>query len=421
MPDNIIMPRQEMRRSISMPVKPRHCEKDTLKRSEEKEILYDDDDDYSSQDSDDFLAPLRNKLKPNNWIGSTIELNNDVKKNDLSRFSKRTCRLIEQNGNENVQFLKVPQKSWRYCKDLVTTLIEMEWKYTIAIFVASFFTSWFFFGVLWYLIAYYNGDLTFDEITGERMGKGREPCVLGATTFVGMLLHSIETQTTVGFGVRTPSADCPESMFVFILQIIASIGIEGAMVSVIYAKTARPTRQLAKMRFSNKAVVCCRDGKLCLMFRVCDPRKQQVIGTKIRAYVLINRVTTEGELLKTHEELKLDCNGNSLIMWPECVTHVIDRNSPFSNFQTAKDFNNGGFEIFVSIVGSSPATGQLTEERTSYISKEVFYGQRFVNVIIYDPQNDRYIVDYANFNTTISVDMDQRTIEDDDDEDEEET
>lgn len=285
----------------------------------------------------------------------------------------------------------------------------MDWKYTIGLFVGSFFTSWFLFGVLWYLVAYFNGDLTINEETGLPMTKGREPCVLGATTFVGMLLHSIETQTTVGFGVRTPSADCPASMFVFILQIIASIGIEGAMVSIIYAKTARPTRQLAKMRFSNKAVVCCRDGKLCLVFRVCDPRKQQVIGTKIRAYVLITQETSEGELLKSHQELKLECNGNSLVMWPECICHVIDKDSPFSNFQTAKDFNNGSYEIFVSIVGSSPATGQLTEERTSYISKEVFWGQRFVNIIVYDSQNDRYIVDYANFNTTISVDMDRST------------
>lgn len=90
-------------------------------------------------------------------------------------------------------------------------------------------------------------------------------------------------------------------------------------------------------------------------------------------------------------------------MWPETICHVIDKNSPFCNYKTAKDFNMGSFEIFVSIVGSSPATGQLTEERTSYLSKEVFWGQRFINIIIYDPRNDNYIIDYSNFNATISV------------------
>ncbi|XP_055859417.1 ATP-sensitive inward rectifier potassium channel 11-like isoform X1 [Episyrphus balteatus] len=416
MADDIIIPKEELRRSTSMPVKPRYCEPDTLKRSDEKEILYadDEDDHYNSQDSDTFLGQV-NKFKSDRWLGSTIDLNIDLKKNvselDCIKYNKRTCRVVEQNGNENVQFLRIPDKSWRYWKDFVTTLIELEWKYTLSLFVGSFFTSWFVFAVLWYMVAYAHGDMLFDEVTGERLGEGKEPCVIGASTFVGMLLHSIETQTTVGFGERYPSEECPESMFLFIMQIIVSVGIEGAMVSIIYAKTARPTKQLAKMRFSNKAVVCYRDGKLCLIFRICDPRKQQIIGTKIRAYVLKDRVTSEGELIKTHTELKIENNGNSMIMWPETICHIIDKNSPFYNYKTAKDFNIGSFEIFVSIVGSSPATGQMTEERTSYLSKEVFWGQRFVNVIVYDPRNDRYIIDYSNFNTTISVDMHGKSIE----------
>ncbi|XP_055918111.1 ATP-sensitive inward rectifier potassium channel 10-like [Eupeodes corollae] len=401
-----MMAKEELRRSTSMPVKPRYCEPGTLKRSDEKEILYadDDDDQYNSQDSETFMGQV-NKLKADCWLGSTIDLNIDVKRNDYIKHSKRTCRVVEQNGSENVAFLRIPDRTWRYWKDFVTTLIEMEWKYTLSLFVGSFFTSWFVFAVLWYMIAYAHGDLLFDEITKERLGEGKEPCVQGASTFVGMLLHSIETQTTVGFGERYPSEECPESLFLFILQIIVSVGIEGAMVSIIYAKTARPIKKLAKMRFSNKAVVCYRDEKLCLIFRICDPRKQQIIGTKIRAYVLKDRVTLEGELIKTHSELKIESNGNSMIMWPETICHVIDKNSPFYNFKTARDFNLGSFEIFISIVGSSPATGQMTEECTSYLSKEVFWGQQFVNVISYDPRTDQYVVDYSNFNTTISVDM----------------
>lgn len=55
------IPREEMQRSISMPVKPRYNEEDTLKRSEEKEILYAEDQ-YNSHDSDTFFGQ-DNKLK----------------------------------------------------------------------------------------------------------------------------------------------------------------------------------------------------------------------------------------------------------------------------------------------------------------------------------------------------------------------
>lgn len=115
--------------------------------------------------------------------------------------------------------------------------------------------------------------------------------------------------------------------------------------------------------------------------------------------------TKEGELIKTHSELKLENDGQQMIVWPDTVCHVIDDNSPLRSFKCAKDLHGAQFELYVSIVGVSPATAQVTEARTSYIPREVFWGQRFVNIIKYDTQNERYVIDYSNFNTTISVSM----------------
>jgi len=104
-------------------------------------------------------------------------------------------------------------------------------------------------------------------------------------------------------------------------------------------------------------------------------------------------------------ELKLEGNGEQIILWPDVVCHVIDETSPLFQFTTAKLFNAAQFELYVSIVGTSPATAQMTEAKTSYLPREIFWGQRFINIIHYDAQNERYIVDYENFNRTISVDM----------------
>lgn len=72
--------------------------------------------------------------------------------------------------------------------------IEEQWRYVITVFALSFFICWIFFAALWYLIAHSHGDLTIDAKTGERLSEGPVPCVEGATTFVGFLLLSIETQ-----------------------------------------------------------------------------------------------------------------------------------------------------------------------------------------------------------------------------------
>lgn len=113
--------------------------------------------------------------------------------------------------------------------------------------------------------------------------------------------------------------------------------------------------------------------------------------------------TREGELVKTHTELRLEGNGEQMIVWPEIVCHVIDETSPLFCFGTARQLNAAQFELYVTIVGTSPTTAQMTEAKTSYVPREIFWGQRFVNIIEYDAPQERYIVDYENFNTTISV------------------
>ncbi|KAH8273612.1 hypothetical protein KR018_004116 [Drosophila ironensis] len=406
-----------MHRCTSMPVKPKPLEEKPLLRSSEKETV--NAADYYPE-SPGFVRRRKSKATPgdqletrseqnfpcnHDWAGSTIELSPDVA-TISSDGSRRTLhRVMEKNGKENVVFRRIPEKSWRYMRDLVTTLMELEWKYMLTLFLGSYFLSWLLFAALCYVVSYSHGDFIFDPLTGARMGEGVDPCIYGVGNWVAMIIYSVETQTTLGFGEKYASEECPETIFLFVMQMMSAALIEGCMVSVIYAKTARPARQMTKLKFSDKAVICYRDEKLCLLFRVCDPREQQSIESKIRVYLIVDKRTREGEIIKTHMELKLEGNGEQLIVWPEIVCHVIDESSPLASFTTAKLFNAAQFELYVSIVGTSPATAQITEAKTSYLPREIFWGQRFVNIIHYDAQNEQYVVDYENFNRTISVDM----------------
>ncbi|EDW90316.1 ATP-sensitive inward rectifier potassium channel 11 [Drosophila yakuba] len=406
-----------MHRSTSMPVKPKPLEQKPLLRSSEKETV--NASDYYPE-SPGFVRRRRSKAAvdhletrseqnfpyTHDWAGSTIELTPDLGSGPSSNGQRRSLyRVMEKNGKENVVFRRIPEKSWRYMRDLVTTLMELNWKYMLTLFLGSYFLSWLLFAALCYVVAYSHGDFIFDPVSGRRMGEGVDPCIYGVHSWVAMLIYSVETQTTLGFGEKYASEECPETIFLFVMQMLSAALIEGCMVSVIYAKTARPARQLTKLKFSDKAVICYRDGRLCLLFRVCDPREQQSIESKIRVYMIVDKRTREGETVKSHVELKLEGNGEQIILWPDVVCHVIDETSPLFQFTTAKLFNTAQFELYVSIVGTSPATAQMTEAKTSYLPREIFWGQRFVNIIHYDAQYERYVVDYENFNRTISVDM----------------
>lgn len=163
--------------------------------------------------------------------------------------------------------------------------MEKKWNHVLTLFLLMTFGCWIVFAGLWYLICYSHGDLNIDP-TGMRLMEGVMPCVEGVTTFTGFFLMSFEVQTTVGFGERYPTEECPEGIFMFILQIVTGIMIDGALVGIIYVKLVRPPKRPFDFKFSQSAVICQRDSKLCLLFRVCDPKELHVVDTKVRAYLI---------------------------------------------------------------------------------------------------------------------------------------
>lgn len=91
-------------------------------------------------------------------------------------------------------------------------------------------------------------------------------------------------KVSIGYGAKYITEECPEGVFLITLQVIVGIGINGAMAGVVYAKMIKPARHTSVMNFSRKAVICQRNSKLCLIFRVCDAKYAHTIGTKITAY-----------------------------------------------------------------------------------------------------------------------------------------
>ncbi|XP_065081291.1 ATP-sensitive inward rectifier potassium channel 12-like [Ochlerotatus camptorhynchus] len=316
----------------------------------------------------------------------------------------RSSRVINKAGERNVQFLNLPQKSVRFVKDLVTTLVEEQWRYTLTAFTLSFFGSWILFAILWYLVAYAHGDLDFDPETGERLGDGAQPCVDGATTFAGFLLFSIETQVSTGYGAKVPTEECAEALFLLIVQIIVGLVIDASMVGIVYAKMVRPPKKISDMKFSKKAVICQRDGKLCFVFRLCDVQQQHGIETKVKAVMLEQRRSLEGEVIEKNESyMNLENDGRILLMWPVTICHLIDHESPLFDV-SAKDLLEKKFEIIITLTGGTKTTGQVTEARTSYLPGEIWWGHRFQNIILYDRAHEHYVAHNEHVDAIEQVD-----------------
>ena len=244
--------------------------------------------------------------------------------------SRDQRRLVLKEGECNISLGNVPRRKRRFLHDIFTTLLEIRWRWHIVLFSLVFLITWFIFGVIWYIIAIIHKDDEHDEDD-----PNWTPCVVGVFDFVTALLFSIETQHTIGYGTRSMNDNCPEAIIILMIQSCTGVFFQSLMTGVIFAKLSRPKGRANTIRFSKNAVVCQRDSKFCLLFRVADMRKSHIVGGSIRAVLVKNVITKEGEPIPlAQSELYTEAeNGgddhNIFLLWPTTVCHVIGKDILF--------------------------------------------------------------------------------------------
>ena len=122
----------------------------------------------------------------------TPNLINDIKKNRK--------RIVAKGGQCNIQMKHVPKKKRQFLKDVFTTAVDMEWRYTLLAFASSFFISWLVFAVIYHAICYIRGDLEPDNLPGgvNQVNNSYKPCIFAIEDFTSSYLFSVETQHTIG-------------------------------------------------------------------------------------------------------------------------------------------------------------------------------------------------------------------------------
>ncbi|KAF3700504.1 ATP-sensitive inward rectifier potassium channel 12 [Channa argus] len=329
-------------------------------------------------------------------------------------------RFVKKNGQCNVVFTNMEEKRQRYLADIFTTCVDISWRYLLLIFCTSFMVSWLFFGIIFYSVSMAHGDFEDSTVKAQGLTAGSlhsptsghtagghpqsMPCILHIQGFVGALLFSMETQTTIGYGWRCVTEECPVTVITVVIQSIVGCIIDSFMIGTIMAKMARPKKRNQTLMFSKNAVIALRDGKLCLMWRVGNLRRSHIVEAHVRAQLIRSYITAEGEFIPL-EQMDLNVGYDEgtdrlFLVSPLVIVHEIDKDSPLYTLSRA-DLETDDFEIVVILEGMVEATAMTTQFRSSYLSREIFWGHRFEPVIYED--RDRYKVDYARFHKTYEV------------------
>ena len=316
-------------------------------------------------------------------------------KRGLAFAKRKKDRLLNKSGSFNISFRNIRNRKARFLQDVYTTVLDASWFTTVMLFISGFCLTWIAFGLLWWLIAYCRGDV---GLSSEDTHK----CVDQVHNWVSAFLFSLETQHTIGYGVRAITEECPEAVLLLMAQSILGVLSQCIVTGIVFSKLARPRGRSRTIMFSRNAVICQEDGEYCLLFRVGDMRHSQLVGAMLHAMFIKKRRTQEGHEIpfyQYHLEVRAESEDYDqfiFLSWPIRVIHRITPNSPLWGV-SAESLMAEDFEIIVVLEGVVEATSMTTQVRTSYLPSEILWGHSLAPLLTCRKDSGRYEIDFAQF------------------------
>lgn len=307
--------------------------------------------------------------------------------------------LVKKTGKYRVTYKGLSSSERRsFALDLFQTLIDLKWRWATLVFVFTFFIVYFVFAVIWYILAKAHGD--FENLNNPTW----TPCIERAKTFADLLLFSIETQTTIGYGTFYPNTSCSGSLLLVFVQITVGFLLETLLVGFLLVKLSRPKHRRHTLLFSEKALICKEDGDLCLEIRVGDLRKSHLVDNSSFGIFVSEKVSKEGIVYPLYQQ-QMEFEAHQMqdrvfMMWPLILRHKINEDSPLYEMTFDQMLSNT-FELIIILEGTIEATGEICQARTSYSSKDIVWGHRFVNMIDFDNDNGQWSANFEKFNATV--------------------
>ena len=207
--------------------------------------------------------------------------------------------------------------------------------------------------------------------------------------FAGAFFFSVETLATVGYGDMHPQT--VYAHWIATLEIFVGMSGIALATGLIFARFSRPR---AKIMFARYAVVRPLDGRLTLVVRAANARQNVIAEARAHLRLMRQETTLEGFSLRKIHDLKLVRDQHPVFLLGWSLMHVIDEESPLFG-ATAESLASCEASLLLTIAGSDETTTQTMSARHSWISEDIRWMHRYVDVL--EHRDGVTHIDYSHF------------------------
>ena len=218
-------------------------------------------------------------------------------------------------------------------------------------------------------------------------------CVEGTApgVFMDDFWFSVQTFSTIGYGGMLP-----KTFYAHVLVTIESfVGLAGVAVvtALMFSRFARP---VARVGFSEQAVVCNRNSQPTLQIRMANERQNSLYDVTFRLHVLVEHTTTEGQTMQRLVELELEQPETPIFIMQFTLIHRLDKRSPLHGLTPDNAADRLRF-MLASFSGTDDALIQSVYARQRYTTSDLVFGRTFRDMLRRDGTTMR--MDYDHLST----------------------
>ena len=277
-----------------------------------------------------------------------------------SNYSSRTQRILNQDGTFNLEKRGLSfRETFNFYHYLITASVI---KFVLIVF-SAYTVANISFGLVYYFIGVENLGITEAHTNFEK--------------FLEAFFFSAQTLTTVGYGRISP-INIPANIAASLESLIGLMAFALAT-GLIYGRFSRP---VARIIFSNLAIIAPFQGRNAFQFRTSNKQKSNMIDAEVKVILSILEDVNGAEMRKFYP-LNLEYNKINFFTSVWTVNHPINEDSPLYGL-TKEDLQNGEAEFMITLYAFDDTFAQSVHSRYSYRYNEIIWGAKFKPIHIID-------------------------------------